>query len=305
MPGTVVSVRELARTFENEIGSSGGTAKRRWVCNLSDDTLTTGGPPGVEAILEAINGGPFSNQWGAYHPVHTGLRLRKILINERFEDDPYKIEVVGEYGLIKSDELLTPTARTPVWSFEGQSGEIPALFYYDDSTQYPLTNSAFDFFPGLTTDESMVRIKVQQNFETYPNLWLAAQNHLNDALFLGCDPDTVKVVSVESQYTIEEWNNQNVAFYASTANLLYRQSSHILLLPDVGYNFIDADTGQRRRGMTFDQQNAEWVPSPNPIALNAAGGQVLNGQPAILPRRVNPRANFTFLFGSPPAGGVL
>lgn len=299
---SVVSVRELARTFENEIGSAGGVAKRRFVCNLSDDTLTAGGPPGVQAILEAVNGGPFSNAWGAYHPVHTLLRMRKLSINERFEDDPYKVEVIVEYGLITDQELLTPTARAAVWSFESQPGEIPALAYYDANTFFPpdkpLTNSAFDFFPGLTTEESMVRIKIQQNFATYPNLWLGAQNHLNDAAFLGCGIDTVKVAAVEATYTTEEWNNTLVSYYASTASLLFRQSSHNLLIPDVGFNFIDG--GQKRRGMVFDFQNGEWVPSPNPIALNGSGMQNLTGNPAILTRRVNPRANFTALFGSPP-----
>jgi hypothetical protein len=299
---SVVTVRELARTFENEIGAAGGVAKRRWVCNLSDDTLTAGGPPSASAILEAVNGGPFSGQWGAYHPVHSLLRMRKLIINERFEDDPYKIEVVVEYGLVTSQELLTPVDRAAVWSFESQPGEIPALAYYDANASFPpdkpLTNSAFDFFPGLTTEESMVRIRVQQNFATYPNLWLAAQNHLNNAEFLGCGIDTVKVAAVEATYTTEEWNNTLVSYYASTASLLYRQSSHNLLIPDVGFNFIDG--GQKRRGMVFDFQNAEWVPSPNPIALNGSGMQNLLGVPAILTRRVNPRANFTTLFGSPP-----
>lgn len=293
MPGTIVSTVELARTFENEV-RVGGVAKRRWACNLSDDTLTAGGPPSAIDILVATAGG----SWGAYHPVHTQLRLRKVTVNERFEDDPYKIEVIGEYGLITNDEFLTPTARAAVWSFESQPGQVPALFYYDGSTQRPLTNSAFDYFPGLTTDESMVRIKVQKNFSSVPSSWLAVQNFVNSGSFLGCAADTVKVTAVEVQYVVEEFNNALVPFYSATASMLYRQSSHNLLLPDVGYNFIDG--GQKRRGMVFDFQNSEWVPSPNPIALNGSGGQNLTGNPAILTRRVNPRANLASLFGSPP-----
>lgn len=301
MPGTIVSTKELARTFENEIGSAGGVARRRWVCNLSDDTLTTGGPPDITTIATATAG----TAWGAYHPVHTLLRLRKFSVNERFEDDPYKIEVIAEYGLVTNDELLTPTARAAVWSFEGQPGEVAAFFRYDGSgstvqDQVPLTNSAFDFFPGLTAEESLVRVKIQKNFQNYPNLWLQSQNCLNNAEFLGCPIDSVKVVAVEATYTTEEWNNTLVSYYASTASLVYRQSSHLLILPDVGFNFIDG--GQKRRGMIFDFQNGEWVPSPNPIALNGQGAQNLTGQPAFLRYRVNPRANFTALFGSPPAG---
>lgn len=293
MPGTIVSTVELARTFENEV-RVGGVARRRWVCNLSDNTLTAGGPPSAIDILAATAGGSF----GAYHPVHTALRLRKVTVNERFEDDPYKIEVIGEYGLVKADDFLTPTARAAVWSFEAQPGEIPALFYYDGTTQRPLTNSAFDFFPGLTTEESMVRIKIQKNFASVPSLWLGVQNHVNSDSFLGCAANTVKVVGVESQYTVEDFNNTLVAFYATTANLVFRQSSHNLLIPDVGFNFIDG--GQKRRGMVFDFQNSEWLPSSNPIALDGSGGQNLTGNPAILNRRVNPQAGFTAIFGSPP-----
>lgn len=298
MPGTIVSTVELARTFENEIGSTGGVARRRWACNLSDDTLAAGGPPDINTIMTATAG----TAWGAYHPVHTLLRLRKVTVNERFEDDPYKLEVVGEYGLVTSQELLTPVDRAAVWSFESQPGEIPALAWYDANTSFPpdkpLTNSAFDFFPGLATEESMVRIKIQKNFSTYPNLWLGSQNHLNNGSFLGCGIDTVKIAAVEATYTTEEWNNTLVSYYASTASLLFRQSSHNLLIPDVGFNYIDG--GQKRRGMVFDFQNSEWVPSPNPIALNGSGMQNLTGVPAILTRRVNPRTNFTTLFGSPP-----
>ena len=298
MPGTIVSTRELARTFENEVGSTGGAARRRWVCNLSDDTLANNGPPDIATILTATAGGAFN----ALHPVHTALGLRKIIVNERFEDDPYKLEVIGEYGFVKAEELLAPAARASVWSFESQPGEIPALAYYDANASFPpdkpLTNSAFDFFPGLTTEESMVRIKVQKNFSTYPNLWLGSQNHLNNAEFLGCGIDTVKVAAVEATYTAEMVNNVMYSYYASTASLLFRQSSHNLLIPDVGFNYID--DGQKRRGMVFDFQNSEWVPSPNPIALNGSGMQNLTGVPAILTRRVNPRTNFTTLFGSPP-----
>jgi len=292
MPGTIVSTREIARTFENEV-RVGGVAKRRWVCMLSDNTLTAGGPPDINTILTATAGG----LWGAFHPVHTAMRLRKVAVNERYEDNPYALEVVGEYGLLRPEEILFPTARGSVWSFESSPGQVPALFYYDGGTKYPLTNSAYDYFPGLTTDESLVQIKVQRNFAGVPTQWLSLQNHVNDSSFLGCGQDTVKVVGVDVQYAAEEFNNSLVRFYAATATLAYRQSSHNLLLPDVGFNFIDG--GEKRRAMVFDFENSEWVPSPNPVGLDGSGGQTF-GAPEILNRRVNPRGSFTAAFGSPP-----
>lgn len=293
MPGTIVATKELARTFENEVGSTGGVAKRRWVCMLSDNTLTAGGPPDINTILTATAGG----LWGTFHPVHAALRLRKLAVNERFEDNPYAIEVVAEYGIILPEEVVYPTSRSSTWSFESKPGEVPALFYYDGSTKYPLTNSANDYFPGLTTDESLVQIKIQKNFATVPSTWLGLQNFVNSDSFLGCGEDTVKVVGVDVQYAAEEWNNALVRYYATTATLAYRQSSHNLLLPDIGFNYIDG--GQKRRAMVFDYQNNEWVPSPNPVGLDRSGNQT-NGTPYILTRRVNPRTSFVSAFGSPP-----
>jgi len=292
MPGTIASTRELARTFENEV-RVGGVAKRRWVCMLSDNALTAGGPPDITTILNATCGGT----WGVAHPIHTALGLRKLAVNERFEDNPYALEVIVEYGLIKADDVVTPTSRASVWSFESKPGEVPALFYYDGSTQRPLTNSAFDYFPGLTTEEALVQIKVSKNFSSVPSSWLSVQNYVNNATFLGCPQDTVKVAGVDVQYAAEEFNNTLIQFYAATATLAYRQSSHNLLLPDVGFNYIDGT--QKRRAMVFDFQNAEWVASPNPVGLDGSGGLTL-GAPAILTRRVNPRADFTATFGAPP-----
>jgi len=292
MPGTIASTRELARTFENEV-RVGGVAKRRWVCMLSDNALTAGGPPDITTILNATCGGT----WGVAHPIHTALGLRKLAVNERFEDNPYALEVIVEYGLIKADDVVTPTSRASVWSFESKPGEVPALFYYDGSTQRPLTNSAFDYFPGLTTEETLVQIKVSKNFSSVPSSWLSVQNYVNNATFLGCPQDTVKVAGVDVQYAAEEFNNTLIQFYAATATLAYRQSSHNLLLPDVGFNYIDGT--QKRRAMVFDFQNAEWVASPNPVGLDGYGGLTL-GAPAILTRRVNPRADFTATFGAPP-----
>ena len=295
MPGTIAAVKELARSFENEIGRTGAKAVRRFVLMLSDDTLTNGGPPPYTDIANALFGSATPG-WNYVHPVHTALKLRKIIINERFEDNPYAIEVVTEWGLVTDDELLTPTARASQWAFESQPGQIPALWYYDGFLR-PLTNSAGDFFPGLVTDESLVRIKVQRNFTSVPYNWLALQNHVNSATYLGCGPNTIKVVAVDVVRNAEEWNNSYQEYYTATASMLYRQSSHLLYLPDVGFNFIDG--GQKRRGMVFDAQNGEWVPSANPIALNGFGAQVPAGQPAILPRRVNPQAHLEAVFGTP------
>jgi hypothetical protein len=294
MPGSIVSTKELARTFENTV-RTGGTAKRRWVCMLSDDTLTNGGPPDITTILNATAGGSF----GVFHPVHTALRLKKVAVNERIEDNPYALEVIAEYSLVVPDDLITPTGRGSIWSFESRAGQVPAFYHYIGSgngTLRALTNSAYDYYPGLVTDEAVVRIQVQRNFGTVPTSWLSLQNYVNNSTYLGCAPQTIKVDAVEVQYQTEEFNNSLIQFYTAVATLSYRQSSHNLLIPDIGFNFISGT--EKRRAMVFDFQNAEWVASPNPVGLDGFGGQTL-GFPAINAFRVNPQANLEATFGTP------
>jgi hypothetical protein len=219
-------------------------------------------------------------------------------MNEGFEGSPYHVEVIAEYGNVTAEELLNPTARASEWSASARQGQVPALFFYDGSNTYPLTNSAYDFFPGLTTDESMVSITVTKNFAAWPTSWFGAMNGVNDATYFGCAAGTIKVNSVNVSIEREEFGGGVVAFYKATAELLYRQSGWALQLPDVGWNFTAS--GQKRRAMVFDFENSEWVPSPNPIGLNGSGAPSPTGYPAILVRRVNPEVSLVGVFGNPP-----
>lgn len=267
-------------------------AKRRWVCVLSDNTTQ-----GTETTFTQVAAATGVSDFGTQHPDLTAWKLRKFWINEGYEGSPYHVEVVAEYGIIRPEEVLHPTSRPAQWSVDGGQGAVPALFYYDGTTRYPLTNSAYDYFPGLTTEETVARINVQKNTSSFPSSWMAAMNRINSADYFGMPTHTAKVANVNTSYEYEEFGGSLVGFWNTTATIVYRQSGHNLLLPDVGYNFLDG--GQKRRAMVFDFQNSEWVPSPNPVGLNGSGGQAL-GQPEVLTRRVNPETNFQTLFGNPP-----
>ena len=288
----IVSVKELGRTFEQEIKRF-PVVRRRWVCVLSDDT-TLDNPANEWGVMAATCG----SAWGTAHPTFTDFKLRKVSMNEGFEGSPYHVEVIAEYGTVTAEDLLSPTARAAEWSAEARPGDVPALFFYDGNTTYPLTNSAYDYFPGLTTQESMVSIKVTKNFSGWPTGWFAAMNFVNSGTYFGCAAGTIKVNAINVSIEREEWGGGVVAFYRATAELLYRQSGWALQLPDVGWNFI-AD-GQKRRAMVFDFENGEWVPSPNPIGLDGYGAPSPTGYPQILSRRVNPQTNFTSVFGATP-----
>jgi hypothetical protein len=292
----IVSSKELARTFEREVGKP-AIVKRRFVVVLSDDTLTTTRPTELEMVNSAL-GISGDVVYGVAHPTIGGWKSRKILINEGFENSPYHVEVVVEYGVVLANELLAPVDRAAVWQFEASAGDYPALFYYDGSTRYPLTNSAYDYFPGLMTQESIVRATVQKNFAAFPSSWYTANNKVNSDGYLGCNPGTLRVGGIATNYVTEVFGTSEVSYWSATATILYRESGHALRLPDIGWNFIDG--GQKRRAMVFDFQNSEWVASPNPVGLNGSGAQT-GGAPAILERRVNPETSFVSIFGTAPS----
>lgn len=297
---SVVSIKELPRSMVLELNRP-AQLTRRWVLVLADNILES---PLSETWLES-SGFIIPRRVGntssyATHPSFPYYVLRKITYAEGYEGSPYHALVTGEYGPVTQDEMTSPTARSAHWEFSTAPGEVPAMYYYSgegNGQQYPLVNSAYDYFAGLVTQESTIVARITQNFTTRPDNWISSQNFVNSDTYLGGVPHSWKVQSVSVQLASEDFNNQLVSFWRATAELHYRQSTHNYLLPDVGFNFLDG--GQKRRCMVFDFQNAEWIPSPNPVGLNGSGSQTL-GAPAILNRRVNPETNFTALFGTPP-----
>lgn len=289
---SVVSVKELFRKSVFAIGTT-RQLSREFVCVLSDAVLSA--PIDGPQIGAAIG-----IDLGSVHPTYGNNKCSKITITEGHEGSPYHVHVLAEYRFISDRELASPTSRASLWEFDTAPGEVPAFFYYDgagNGTMRPLTNSAYDYFPGLVTQESLVAAKVTKNFASLPTSWIAAQNFTNDAAYLGGPMHTWKVAAVRVAQTEEEFGGSVVQYWQATAELHYRQSSHNLQLPDIGFNFIGG--GQKRRAMVFDFQNTEWVPSPNAVGLDGGGG-LSNGFPAILNRRVLPVADFTVLFGTPP-----
>lgn len=292
----VLNTRELPRTFEREIGKA-GVAIRRWVVTLSDDTLSNN-PTVANDIFAATTGLNF----GTPHADSSlsSWKFRKGTMQEGYEGNPYLVLMTGEYSILRDTETVSPLSRDAVWSFEGQGIEVPALYYYDgfgNGTMRPLTNSAYDYFPGLTTTEYSVRARVQKNYASLPSAQLQATNALNSDAYLGGVPHTWKCAGVNTQYTQEEWNGAVVKYWATTSEIIFRASTWNLQLPDIGWNFLAG--GQKRRAMVFDFQNGEWVASANPVGLDGSGNLTL-GAPAILVRRVSPETSFQTLFGTPP-----
>lgn len=290
---SVSSFRELGRTIEGAIGDP-TIARRRFVVILDDNALTT--PTANLDVIAAVGGG----LWGVAHPEFSFLKLRKVSMSENFENNPYHVEVTLEYAVLTTNQALSPLSRIPEWKYENVSGDqLPALAYYDDTdTVRPLTNSAYDYFEGLTVSESLTRITIKRNFENRPTAIISAFGCLNSDSFDGAAAYTCKHEGSTVTRNEELWGNVIVSFWQAESKILYRPSGWRLQLPDVGFNYLSG--GQKRRAMVFDFENAEWIPSPNPVGLDGAGAQT-GSYPAILTRRLDRQAAFTALFGTCPA----
>ena len=287
----VLAHYELARSGEFRFGESPGL-DRRFVCTVDDPGTTTMAQCAIAVNVDI----------GRPHPEFPLVPCTSIDINEGYEDSRYHIEFTARYEITEQNlENVNPLLRPDVWKFETQGASVPALFYFDpasNTTQYPLTNSAFDFFEGLTVDEAQTRVVIEGNIANFPvTLATALTNTINSTTYLGMGTAFWKCQGITGERVREVVGTSVVTYWRYTATLMYRQTGWNLLLPDMGFNALVG--GQKRRVMTFDFENSEWVASPVPMGLNGSGAQTF-GAPAILNRRVYRMVDFNAYFGTPP-----
>lgn len=285
----VLKVNELPRQNQFRFGDA-RRLQRRWIVTVDDPSATTGSQYSVAIGVDL----------GTAHPEYSYSKCVEVDINEGYEESPYHTEIIATYGV--DDDILdnpNPLLRPDQWTFETQGVAVPALFYFDDSdNRLPLTNSAYDYFEGLTTDEAQTRVRIEGNRPSFPMQEARAlTNRINSTSWLGADPYTWKCQGITGEQRREIVADQVVTYWRYTTTLMYRQSGWVLQIPDMGFNALVG--GQKRRVMTFDQENAEWIPSPVPMGLDGNGNQTF-GAPAILPRRTFLTANFNVYFGTPP-----
>jgi len=240
---------------------------------------------------------------GAPHPEIAAARCYDLEVNEAYEDSRYHAELIARYEIPQtaSEEYsLLPWQRADRWSFITQGVAVPALFYYDGTTQKPLVNSAGDYFEGLLVDEGQQKIIIESNRQAFPSALAAAvTNAVNDGAYIGFPADHVKVQGISGEQAQEEINGQTVRYWKIKSELLGRQSGWNLLLPDIGFNFIE--DGVKKRAFV-EGPDGEDVASTNPVALNGSGAQQTGGTlPAILNRRVYKQITMSTYFGTPPS----
>jgi len=288
---SVHSWRELARTGTHLIGAS-PEFERRFIITLNDPNT----PP--QQLVTAT--GAFHT---SQHPDYPWARCFDLEYNEQYEGNRYWVELIAKYKIPVGsavDANLLPWLRPDVWKFQTQGVAVPALVYLDGTTQKPLTNSAGDYFEGLTVDEAQQKITIQSNRQQFPSALAAAvTNCINDSAYLGFAENCIKVQGISGEPAVEQVNDQEVRFWKITSELLGRQTGWNLLLPDVGFNYIDG--GVKKRA-DVEGPDGEDIPSANPIALDGSGGKKSGGDlPEILDRRVYRQISMGQFFGTPPS----
>jgi hypothetical protein len=284
----VIGFREvLPRTFSHKFGES-PTAERKVV-------ITVDGPESHQAVIGAVG-----ILHGDSHPEYAYLRMLDAQLSET---DRHHVEITYKYELPKQQDLdPNPLARPDVWSFSTGGAQVPALVYYEGSgnaSRKPLQNSAKDFFEGLTVTEAEVRATISGNRSEFP-LPLAAEvtNSVNSSGYLGGAAHTWFCSGIGGQQATEVVNGVEIRYWQVTVELIFRASGHSLLLPDVGWNYLEA--GEKKRVWVKDSETSEKVASSSPRALTTAGAMKDdNEEPDILTRRVYPEADFASYFGTP------
>ena len=285
----VISYREvIPRTASHKFGES-PTAERKYIVTVDEPTPT-------QTLINAV--GIFH---AAAHPEFAYLKCLNIQVTET---DRHHAEITYSYELPKQEELdPNPLARPDVWSFSTGGSQVPALVYYDGSgngTKKPLQNTANDFFEGLTTLEAEVRASISGNRPTFPLANAAAvTNSVNSSSYLGGAAHAWLCAGISGQQATEVVNDVELRYWQITVELVYRASGHDLLLPNVGWNYLEG--GEKKRVWVKDPESGEKVASGSPRALTTAGGLKADDQePDILTRRVYPEADFSNYFGTPP-----
>ena len=285
----VIGFREiLPRNFSHKFGESpSGEIKY---------AVTVDAPTPTQTIISAI--GIFH---GAPHPEFGYLRMLDAQVTET---DRHHAEVTYKYEVPQQEDLdPNPLARPDVWSFSTGGAQVPALVYYHgtgNANKKPLQNTALDFFEGLTTLEAEVRASISGNRADFPLAdATAVTNSVNDATYLGGAKHTWLCAGISGQQATEVINDTELRYWQITVELVYRRSGHNLLLPNVGWNYLEG--GQKKRAWVLDPESNEKVASGAPVALEANGNIKAAGQePDILERRVYPEAAFSSYFGTPP-----
>jgi hypothetical protein len=287
----IIAFREvIPRTFSHKFGES-PTAEIKY-------HVTTDGPVGTQEVLNTVG-----ILHGTQHPEYSYLLCSQGDVNEL---DRYHVEVTYSYSVPAigtEDSDPNPLARADIWSFSTGGAAIPALAYFHGSGNGDvrvLVNSAYDFFEGAMTEESELRCTISGNRAAFPvGVAASVTNCVNLDAYLGAQQYQWKCQGISGQQQVEVVNGVELKYWSVSVELAFRQSGWRLMLPNVGYNYLDGN--EKKRAYVVDSESGDKVASSSPVALNSNGSIKSPGTaPDILYRRVHREVNFQPLFGTPP-----
>jgi hypothetical protein len=288
---SILASREvIPRTFSHKFGES-PTAEIKY-------HVTTSAPVGTQAVLDYIG-----ILHGTPHPEYSYLLCNQGDVNEL---DRHHVEVTYSFSVPAigtQDSDPNPLARADIWSFSTGGAAVPALSYFHGNGNGDvrvLVNSAYDFFEGAMTEESELRCTISGNRAAFPvGVAASVTNCVNVDAYLGAQQYQWKCQGISGQQQVEVVNGFELKYWSVSVELAFRQSGWRLMLPDVGYNYLEG--GQQKRAYVVDSESGEKVASSNPVALNSNGSLKSSGTaPDILYRRVHREVAFAPLFGTPP-----
>ena len=320
---SIVQITEvLPRTFDHRFGEP-PRAQTKYIV-----TVTV--PVPTQTVLDAVG-----VKHGTPHPEYSYLRCVNGSLNEV---DRHHVEVVYDFELPQRGTQEfdpNPLARPDSWSYSTGGGMVPALFSYAGPNNFlvPLVNSAGDIFEGLTRPEAELRVTIAGNRPTFDfALATSITNCVNSDPYLGAAPYTWMCTGISGSPQSEVVDGNEIEYYSFVTELIYRESSHLLFIPNVGWNYLDGASAEqsagdeasdktpaagvelkpatlprtsgsgltKRRAFVEDPDDGTKVASSLPVALNDDGSMKAAGlAPDILVRRVNRAIPFSQFFGTP------
>lgn len=266
----ILGAREvIPRSYEHRLGDS-PTATRVFVVTV-DEPVSSGL---VLAYLGISHGSP--------HPEHM-LTCDSISVEET---DRHHVQATYTYGIQAPDEPGGDGGQTPPWisadrwTFSTSNASVACTRHFpfnaaagNENVSKPLTNTAGDEIFGISKAEAELRITISgsrltlnlKDFKKYVNT-------INSTPWAGFPKHTVQCVGVSGTPERADVNGVVTDYWNISIELIYRSTTHNLLLPNVGWHVIV--DGRKQRAWTYIEENNEYVKvaTPHPVALNNAGG---------------------------------
>jgi hypothetical protein len=292
----IVKYTELATVSASQKFGEPPAYSRQWVVEVDDPTITQ------SDILQAT---PVA--WLDPHPDFGWAKAFTAAV-ENYNGSRWHYLVKWDYEVPKQKDLdPNPLSRPDIWKFATSGMAVPALWYYagtGNGDKRALTNSAGDFFEGVTTDLSVLKAHISGNRPTFDYAIAASvTNAVNDSTYCGGAAYTWRCDGISGQPAVEVVNGSEIRYWQVEVELTYRPDGHAMLIPNVGWNYLQS--GERRRVWVWNESKTEKLPASNPQPLNSNGTLDTSSPgeanpPLLLTRRTQAAVNFSTYFGTPP-----